>query len=164
MNNKPDKTKKNKAKTAIIIHCGAGTLSRAEMTGEKEAEIRAVLKASVLAGHEALQAGASGEQAVVAAINVMEDSPLFNAGRGSVYNADGKHEMDASIMEGAGLNAGAVAAVRHIRNPVNLAAKVMTESEHVMLMGDGAEEFARLQGIEMVQQDYFHTDFRRQQL
>ncbi len=164
MNNKPDKPKKNKAKTAIIIHGGAGTLSRAEMTGEKEAEIRAVLKASVLAGHEALQAGASGEQAVVAAINVMEDSPLFNAGRGSVYNADGKHEMDASIMEGAGLNAGAVAAVRHIRNPVNLAAKVMTESEHVMLMGDGAEEFARLQGIEMVQQDYFHTDFRRQQL
>lgn len=159
MNNTP-----NKAKTAIIIHGGAGTLSRSEMTAEKETEIRGVLKASVMAGYEALQDGASGEKAVIAAINVMEDSPLFNAGRGAVYNADGKHEMDASIMEGTGLNAGAVASVMRIKNPINLAAKVMTESEHVMLMGDGAEEFARRHGFEMMHQEYFHTEFRWQQL
>ena len=158
------KDKTDKTKPAIIIHGGAGTISRADMTVEQEAGIRSVLKQSVLAGYEALQSGSSGEQAVIAAINVMEDSPLFNAGKGSVYNADGKHEMDASIMEGAGLNAGAVAAVMHIKNPINLAARVMTESEHVMLMGNGAEEFARRQGIEMVEQDYFHTDFRWQQL
>lgn len=158
------KSNASKTKTAIIIHGGAGTISRSEMTDEKEAEIRSVLKASVLAGHGVLQEGASGEQAVVVAINVMEDSPLFNAGKGAVYNADGKHEMDASIMEGAGLNAGAVASVMRIKNPINLAASVMTESEHVMLMGDGAEEFARNQGFEMVDQDYFHTDFRWQQL
>lgn len=158
------KDKTDKTKPAIIIHGGAGTISRADMTVEQEAGIRSVLKQSVLAGYEALQSGSSGEQAVIAAINVMEDSPLFNAGKGSVYNADGKHEMDASIMEGAGLNAGAVAAVMHIKNPINLAARVMTESEHVMLMGNGAEEFARRQGIEMVEQDYFHTDFRLQQL
>ena len=95
----------------------------------------------------------------------MEDSPLFNAGKGAVFNAAGKHEMDASIMEGAGLNAGAVASVsRHIKNPINLASRVMTESEHVMLMGDGAEEFARQQGFEMMGPDYFYTDFRWQQL
>jgi beta-aspartyl-peptidase (threonine type) len=94
----------------------------------------------------------------------MENSPLFNAGLGAVFNAAGKNEMDASIMEGAGLNAGAVAAVSHIKNPINLALKVMTDSEHVMLMGDGAEEFARQQGFEMMDPAYFHTDFRWQQL
>lgn len=154
----------HKPKTAIVIHGGAGTISRSEMTDEQETEIRKVLKTSVLAGHEALKNGASGEAAVIAAITVMEDSPLFNAGKGAVYSADGKHEMDASMMEGAGLNAGAVASVKHIKNPIKLAARVMTESEHVMLMGDGAEEFARQQGFKMMSQDYFHTDFRWQQL
>ena len=150
--------------TAIVIHGGAGTITRASMTDAKETSIRETLQASIQAGHKVLQAGGSSTEAVVAAINVMENSPLFNAGLGAVFNADGKNEMDASIMEGAGLNAGAVAAVAHIKNPINLALKVMTDSEHVMLMGDGAEEFARQQGFEMMDPAYFHTDFRWQQL
>jgi len=149
---------------AIAIHGGAGTITRANMTAEREASIRATLKASVQAGYQALLDGSPGTRAVTAAINVMENSPLFNAGLGAVFNAAGKNEMDASIMEGAGLNAGAVAAVSHIKNPINLALKVMTDSEHVMLIGEGAEEFARQQGFEMMDPAYFYTDFRWQQL
>jgi beta-aspartyl-peptidase (threonine type) len=149
---------------AIVIHGGAGTIARENMTDDKETAIRAVLEASVQAGYHALQAGESSTRAVIAAIRVMEDSPLFNAGKGSVFNAAGKHEMDASIMEGAGLNAGAVASVTGIRNPIELAYRVMTHSEHVMLMGHGAEAFARQQGLEFVDPAYFHTDFRWQQL
>jgi len=152
------------SKVAIVIHGGAGTIPKSSLTAEKETAIRSALKSSVQAGYQALLDGASSTRAVAVAINVMEDSPLFNAGKGAVYNAAGKHEMDASIMEGAGLNAGAIASVTCIKNPIDLALKVMTESEHVMLMGDGAEEFARLRGFEMVEQDYFHTDFRWQQL
>ena len=152
------------SKTAIVIHGGAGTIPRAEMTIEKEAEIRNALRESIEAGHRVLLAGGSSTEAVVAAIKVMEDSPLFNAGNGAVFNADGKHEMDASIMEGEGLNAGAIASVSRIKNPINLASGVMTGSEHVMLMGDGAEEFARQQGLELVDPASFHTDFRWQQL
>jgi beta-aspartyl-peptidase (threonine type) len=122
------------------------------------------MEASLRAGHTVLNDGGSSVDAVVAAINLMEDSPLFNAGKGAVFNAEGENEMDASIMEGASLNAGAVASVRHIRNPINLARSVMTSSEHVMLMGAGAEEFAREQGFEMVDPSYFHTDFRLDQL
>ena len=153
-----------KSQIAIVIHGGAGTIAKASMTDETEAAIRTTLESSIQAGYQALLNGAQSTQAVVAAINVMENSPLFNAGKGAVFNADGKHEMDASIMEGAGLNAGAVASVSQIRNPIDLAARVMTESEHVMLMGDGAEEFARQQGFEMVNPEYFYTDFRWQQL
>ncbi len=149
---------------AIVIHGGAGTITRASMTDEKEAAIRATLKAAVQTGHLVLMNGAPGTEAVTAAINVMENSPLFNAGLGAVFNAAGHNEMDASIMEGAGLNAGAIASVTHIKNPINLALKVMTDSEHVMLMGEGAEEFARQQGFEMMDPAYFHTDFRWQQL
>ena len=149
---------------AIVIHGGAGTITRASMTDEKEAAIRATLKTSIEAGYQALLAGAVSTDAVTAAINVMENSPLFNAGKGAVFNAAGKNEMDASIMEGAGLNAGAVASIAHIKNPIDLALKVMTESDHVMLMGEGAEEFARQQGFEMMDPAYFHTDFRWQQL
>ena len=134
------------------------------MTGEKETAYRATLKASVQAGYRALQDGATSTMAVVTAIRVMEDCPMFNAGRGAVFNAAGNHEMDASIMEGAGMNAGAVASVSHIKNPIDLALNVMTESEHVMLMGAGAEEFARQHGFEMMDPAYFHTDFRKQQL
>ena len=151
-------------KPAIVIHGGAGTITKASMTEAKEAAIRATLEASIKAGYQALLDGADSTQAVARAINIMEDSPLFNAGKGAVFNADGKNEMDASIMEGAGLNAGAIAAVSQIKNPIDLALKVMNESEHVMLMGDGAEEFARQQGFEMVDPAYFHTDFRWQQL
>ena len=152
------------SKLAIVIHGGAGTITRASMSDEKEAQIRAVLTASIQAGYKALLAGEPSTNAVTAAINVMEDSPLFNAGKGAVFNAAGQNEMDASIMEGAGLNAGAVASVSHIKNPIDLAMKVMTDSEHVMLMGAGAEEFARQQGFEMMDPAYFHTDFRWQQL
>jgi beta-aspartyl-peptidase (threonine type) len=165
MKTKHRKTKHSgKHRTAIVIHGGAGTISRAELTDEQETAIRLSLKASIQAGYQALQDGAPGTDAVIAAINAMEDSPLFNAGKGAVFNAAGEHEMDASIMEGAGLNAGAVASVRHIKNPIDLAAKVMTESEHVMLMGDGAEEFARRLGFKIMDPGYFHTDFRWQQL
>ncbi len=149
---------------AIVIHGGAGTIARADMTADRETAIRAVLQESVQAGYRALESGASSTEAVIAAIRVMEDSPLFNAGKGAVFNAAGGHEMDASLMEGAGLNAGAVASVRSIKNPIELAFKVMTSSEHVLLMGDGAEEFARQQGFEMMAPDYFHTYFRWQQL
>jgi len=152
------------APVAIVIHGGAGTLAREDMTADKESAIRAALAASVQAGHQALLAGASSTDAVIAAIRVMEDSPLFNAGKGAVFNAAGRHEMDASIMEGAGLNAGAVASVASIRNPIELAYKVMTESEHVMLMGDGAEAFAREHGLAMMDPEYFYTDFRWRQL
>jgi len=152
------------SKVAIVIHGGAGTITRASMTAEKETAIRDTLESSIKAGYRALLDGASSTQAVTAAINVMEDSPLFNAGKGAVFNAAGQNEMDASIMEGAGLNAGAVASVSHIKNPIDLALKVMTDSEHVMLMGEGAEEFARQQGFEMTDPAYFHTDFRWQQL
>jgi beta-aspartyl-peptidase (threonine type) len=152
------------SKLAIVIHGGAGTITKSSLSAEKEAAIRATLEASVRAGYKALLDGADSTVAVTRAINVMEDSPLFNAGKGAVFNADGKNEMDASIMEGAELNAGAVASVSHIKNPIDLALKVMTDSEHVMLMGDGAEEFARQQGFEMVDPAYFHTDFRWQQL
>ena len=149
---------------AIVIHGGAGTITRTSMTDEKEASIRATLKASIQAGYQALLDGAAGTEAVTAAINVMENSPLFNAGKGAVFNAAGKNEMDASIMEGAGLNAGAVASVSHIKNPINLALKVMTDSEHVILIGEGAEEFAREQGFEMMEPSYFYTDSSWQQL
>lgn len=151
-------------KVAIAIHGGAGTITQSAMTAETEAAIRAALQASVQAGYQALLAGASSTGAVIAAVNVMEDSRLFNAGRGAVFNAAGEHEMDASIMEGRGLNAGAVASVAQIKNPIDLAAKVMTDSEHVMLVGEGAEEFARQQGFAMTSPDYFHTEFRWQQL
>ena len=149
---------------AIVIHGGAGTIAREEMTADKETAIRAALQASVQAGYQSLLSGAGSTEAVVAAIRVMEDSPLFNAGKGAVFNAAGKHEMDASIMEGAGLNAGAVASVASIRNPIELAHRVMTDSGHVMLMGDGAEQFAREHGFAMMDPEYFHTDFRWQQL
>jgi len=149
---------------AIVIHGGAGVIPRVDMAEDREAAIRATLKESAQSGYQALLEGAGSTDAVATAIKVMEDSPLFNAGKGAVYNADGRHEMDASIMEGAGLNAGAVASVSRIRNPIDLAMKVMTESDHVMLMGDGAEAFARQLGFETVDQDYFRTDFRWQQL
>jgi len=150
--------------TAIVIHGGAGTITRANMTAEKEADIRAALQQSLEAGYAKLQAGADSTEAVTAAINVMENSPLFNAGKGAVFDAQGKNQMDASIMEGAGLNAGAVASVSHIKNPIDLALKVMTNSDHVMLMGEGAEEFARAQGFTMTDPKYFYTDFRWEQL
>jgi len=149
---------------AIAIHAGSGTIEKGELSAEKETEIRAVLEQAVRAGHAILSAGGSSLDAVTRVVTMLEDSPHFNAGRGAVFNAEGKNELDASIMEGAGLNAGAVAAVHNIRNPVLLARRVMTDSEHVMLMGEGAERFAREHGIAFESDAYFYTDYRWQQL
>ncbi len=149
---------------AIAIHGGAGTISRENMTPEREQDFRSKLEEAARAGHQVLAGGGTSLQAVRIAINILEDSPLFNAGKGAVFNAAGQVELDASIMDGATLNAGAVAAVHHVRNPIDLALKVMTHSRHVMLIGEGAERFAREQGFEMVDPAYFHTEFRWRQL
>ena len=149
---------------AIAIHGGSGTIERGEFSPEREAEVRATLEQAVRAGYELLAAGGTSLDAVTRAVTLLEDSPHFNAGRGAVFNAEGKNELDASIMEGAALNAGAVAAVHRVRNPVLLARKVMEESAHVMLMGEGAETFAREHGIALEDDAYFHTDYRWQQL
>lgn len=149
---------------AIAIHAGAGTIERQNLDPELETKIRAKLEEAVRAGHQVLQEGGTGLDAVTRAVTILEDAPFFNAGRGAVFNADGKNELDASIMDGKTLNAGAVAGVHNVRNPVLLARKVMTESVHVMLIGDGAEAFAREQGIDFEEDEYFHTDYRWEQL
>ena len=151
-------------KIAIALHAGAGTISSANMPPQTELSIRTALDRAIRSGHAILLAGGSSLDAVTAVVSQLEDSPHFNAGKGSVFNAQGRHEMDASIMNGADLQAGAVAAVSNIRNPVLLARKIMTDSPHVMLIGKGAEEFARNQGIEFADDEYFFTDYRWQQL
>jgi beta-aspartyl-peptidase (threonine type) len=153
-----------RAPFAIAVHGGSGTIEKGEFSPEKENQVRAALEQAVRAGHEILAAGGSSLDAVTRAVTMLEDSPHFNAGRGAVFNAEGKNELDASIMEGAGLDAGAVAAVHNVRNPILLARKVMTDSPHVMLMGQGAESFAREQGIAFEDDAYFHTDYRWEQL
>jgi len=149
---------------AIAIHGGAGTMNRADLGPEKEKAIRETLSQALRAGHTRLEQGDSAMDAVEAAIVVLEDSPLFNAGHGAVFNSQGGHELDAAIMDGSSRNAGAITGVSHIRNPILLARRVMTDSPHVMLAGAGAEEFALSQGFELVPGDYFSTEFRRQQL
>ncbi|MCW8877601.1 MAG: isoaspartyl peptidase/L-asparaginase [Kangiellaceae bacterium] len=154
---------KNKP-VAIAIHGGAGTILKSNMTPELEKAYHAKLEEALKAGHQLLKRGSSSVEAVQAAIAVMEDSPLFNAGKGAVFTHHKTNELDASIMEGKTLNAGAVSGVSHIKNPIKLAALVMTNSKHVMLSGEGAEQFAKTQSIEMVKPDYFFTDRRWQQL
>ncbi len=149
---------------AIAIHGGAGTLSRSDMTPEKEAQYRAGLAAALDAGYALLEKGGSSLDAAMSAVRVLEDDPLFNAGRGAVLNREGIAELDAAVMDGKSLRAGAVSGLRHVKNPIDLARLVMEKSPHVMLVGSGAEEFARLQGIEMMPGDYFVTPARRQQL
>ena len=144
-------------KLVIAIHGGAGVL-RADRPG---AQHRAVLKQALETGYEILINGGKGLDAVAAAVVVLEDSPLFNAGRGSSFNSDGEIEMDASIMEGAALRAGAVAAVRRIRNPILAARAVMEASRHVLLAGSGAERFARKHGLKLERPEYFGTARRR---
>jgi len=148
----------------IVIHGGAGTIARGSMTPEMEAEYRAKLTEALMAGHRVLAAGGSSLDAVQAAVNVMEDSPLFNAGKGAVFTHEGKNELDAAVMDGRTLAAGAVAGVTHVKNPINLARAVMEKSRHVMLMGAGAEAFAKQQGIELVPESYFFTERRWQSL
>jgi len=148
----------------IAIHGGAGVITRGSLSAEEEAAYRADLGRALDAGYEVLQSGGDSLDAVTAAVRILEDSPLFNAGRGAVFNHDGINELDASIMDGRSLKAGAVAGVRHVRNPVELARRVMERSPHVLLSGAGAEEFALEQGLELVPQKYFYTERRWQQL
>jgi L-asparaginase / beta-aspartyl-peptidase len=149
---------------ALAVHGGAGTLSRSEMTPAQEKEYREGLSAALDAGYALLGRGASSLDAVIAAVRVLEDNPLFNAGRGAVLNRDGVAELDASLMDGRTLGAGAVTGLQHVRNPIDLARLVMDKSPHVMLVGAGAEEFAKLQGMEMVPNEYFRTPARQRQL
>ena len=145
------------AETAIVIHGGAGTIIKEKMSPDIEAKYRSVLKQSIEAGYAVLKSGGSSTDAVISSIKVMEDSPLFNAGHGAVFNHQGQVELDASIMNGDDLNAGAATGISNVRNPIVLAQKVMEESPHVMLMGQGAENFAKEQGLTIVNNEYFHT-------
>jgi L-asparaginase / beta-aspartyl-peptidase len=148
-----------------VIHGGAGTIERGLMTAEREAAYRAKLTEALTAGFRVLERGGAGLDAVVAAITLLEDSPLFNAGKGAVFTGAGTNELDASIMEGRTLKAGAVAGVKTVKNPIRLARLVMERSPHVMMVGEGAETFARQTGgIEFVDPKYFHTEERFQQL
>ena len=148
----------------IAIHGGAGTIDKNKMTPAMQREYKAKLKEAVDKGYHLLAQGGTSQQAVIAAIQVLEDSPLFNAARGAVYTYDGEHELDASIMNGKTLNAGAVAGVKHVKSPIALAENVMENSVHVLLSGAGAEEFAKLQGIEFVDNSYFDTKKRYESL
>jgi len=149
------------ARWGMVIHGGAGTISREQMTPAREAAYRASLERALRAGHAVLQRGGRSLDAVQAAINVMEDDSLFNAGKGAVLNAEGNAELDAAIMDGATLAAGSVAGIHRTRNPIDLARAVMEKSPHVMMVGDGAELFGRQQGITMVDPSYFITNARR---
>jgi len=146
--------------TAIAIHGGAGTITKANLSTEKEAQIRAKLKQALEAGYADLQAGKSSVDAVQTAIVLLENSPLFNAGIGAVYTYQGEHELDASIMDGLTLQAGAVAGVKRIKNPVLLANAVLKHSPHVMLTSAGAEEFAASQGFKLADNKMFDSQFR----
>jgi beta-aspartyl-peptidase (threonine type) len=148
----------------LAIHGGAGTLPRAEMRGEQELNYRAGLGEALEAGYAVLQARGTSLDAVTRAVMVLEDNPLFNAGRGSVFTYDGRNELDAAIMDGHTLRAGAVSGLTHIKNPIDLARAVMEHSEYVMLSGAGAEEFALSRGVALVPQSYFHTPERWRQL
>lgn len=145
---------------AIIIHGGAGTIMKKNMTPEKEAAYKAKLEEAVRTGYEILKNGGSSGDAVVKTIQVMEESPLFNAGKGAVFTHEETNELDASFMDGKTLNAGAVAGVKDIKSPIEAARKVMTNSDHVMLSGAGASQFAKEQGLEIVDPSYFYTENR----
>ncbi len=144
----------------LVIHGGAGAQAPGRYTAEEEAAYEAKLNEALETGYGVLEAGGSALDAVVATIVVMEDSPLFNAGKGSVFTRDGKNELDASIMDGATRNAGAVAGVTNVKSPIKLAREVMENSEHVMFAREGAEEFAERRGLEMVPPHYFYTERR----
>jgi L-asparaginase / beta-aspartyl-peptidase len=148
----------------LVIHGGAGVILKENLTTEQEQAYRDKLKEALLAGHQILKDGGKSLDAVEAVIKILEDSPLFNAGKGAVFTSAGTVELDAAIMDGATLNAGAVAGLKHIKNPINLARLVMEKSPHVMMIGAGAEKFAEKQGISFVDQKYFFTERRWKQL
>ena len=144
----------------LAIHGGAGTIERSKITPEREREFRAGLERALSAGYEILKRGGSSVDATEAAVRVLEDDPRFNAGKGSVFTSAGTNEMDAAIMDGKTLSAGAVASLKHIKNPIGLARLVMEKSGHVMMDCEGAEAFAKENGIELVDQKYFFTQER----
>jgi beta-aspartyl-peptidase (threonine type) len=148
------------APVAIAIHGGAGVIDRARMTPELEQAYRSGLAAALDAGYAVLERGGSSLDAVTTAVRIMEDDPLFNAGKGAVLNHDGAAELDAAVMDGNGPRAGAIAGVRHVKNPIDLARLVMEKSTHVLLAGEGAEEFALEQGVTLVPNSYFRTERR----
>lgn len=149
---------------SLAIHGGAGTLNREDMTPERDVAYRAALQRALDAGKKVLADGGSALDAVEAVVLILEDEEKFNAGRGAVYTWEGGHELDASIMDGRDLSAGAVAGVSTVRRPILLARRVMTDSPHVMLAGKGAEEFAAEQGLEIVSPDFFDTEARAKAL
>jgi beta-aspartyl-peptidase (threonine type) len=148
----------------LVIHGGAGTITKANMTAEQEKAYQDALNKALQVGYGILKGGGTALDAVEATVRVMEDNPLFNAGKGAVFTHEGRNEMDASIMEGKSLKAGAVAGVTVVRNPITAARAVMEKSEHVMLTGPGAEQFAREQGLAIVEPSYFFTQARYDQL
>ncbi len=150
----------SKPKYVLAIHGGAGTILKKNMTDSLEKAYIEVLTKSLQAGYDQINQGKSSLDAIEAAINIMEDSPLFNAGKGAVFTNQGKNELDASIMDGSNLKAGAVAGVTTIKNPISAARTVMNKSEHVMMIGKGAEEFARNEGLQIVDPEYFWTKQR----
>ena len=145
---------------ALAIHGGAGTILKKNMSLEKEKAYQEKLDEALQAGYRVLEGGGAALDAVVAAIQVIEASPLFNSGIGAVFTHDGRNELDTSIMDGSNLKAGAVAGISHIKSPILAARTVMDESKHVLLAGKGAEEFAREKGLEMVDSSYFFTERR----
>lgn len=157
---KPIKKSEPSNNFAIVIHGGAGTILKKNMTPEKEAAYKEKLEEAIKTGHTILKNGGTSEEAVLKTIQIMESSPLFNAGKGAVFTNDGTNELDASFMDGKTLNAGAVAGVKDVKSPIELAIKIMTDSEHVMLSGEGASKFAKEQGLEIVDPTYFYTERR----
>ena len=156
--------KNQQKKFALAIHGGAGTIERSKITPDLERAYREALERSLRAGYDILQKGGSSLDAVETAVRVLEDDSHFNAGKGAVFTDAGTNELDAAIMDGKTLKAGAVACVKHIKNPVSLARLVMEKSSHVMMDGDGAETFAKQNGVELVDQKYFYTEERWQAL
>lgn len=148
------------AKYVLVIHGGAGTILKSKMTPEKEAAFKAALTKALETGYAAIKEGKTSLDAVEATIHIMEDSPLFNAGKGAVFTNEGKNEMDAAIMDGSNLMAGSVAGVTVIKNPISAARAVMEKSAHVMMAGPGAEKFAKQAGLEIVDPSYFFTQNR----
>lgn len=161
---KQDKMKERDRNPVILIHGGAGDIREERIDEERQKAYREKLQEALDSGHRALKEGKSAMDAVEAAIVVMEDSPLFNAGKGSVFTHDEKNEMDASVMRGSDKNAGSVAGVTNIRNPIRGARKVMTASKHVMLAREGAEAFALEHGVDTADPSYFHTQSRLEHL
>ncbi|MCW8980077.1 MAG: isoaspartyl peptidase/L-asparaginase [Altibacter sp.] len=162
--NLTDKSENPSQNFGIVIHGGAGTILKENMSDSLEMAYKMKLEEAIRVGHEILRQGGTAMEAVTKTINIMEDSPLFNAGKGAVFTHEGINELDASVMDGATLNAGAVAGVTRVKNPIDLALAVMNDSPHVMLSGKGAETFAQERGFELVDPTYFYTENRFQSL